>query len=125
MINCSKYHHSNHMKKSPILSHEIPRYVVVHAVNGCGCGCIWETDRVGCGWVGITEAQCLLQDCCYDVTSSTWCYYQAGETLIQDYENKGVWGKVMFLHPSVILFMGVSAPLHAGIHTSLVRHPPR
>ena len=30
------------------------------------------------------------------------------------------WGKVMFLHVSVILFTGGSAPLHAGIHT----HPP-
>ena len=38
-----------------------------------------------------------------------------------------VWGKVMFLHLSVILFTGgqVSAPLHAGIHPyPLGRHPP-
>ena len=41
-----------------------------------------------------------------------------------------VWGKVMFLHLSVILFTGGggSAPLHAGIHspgrdTTLGRHP--
>ena len=41
-----------------------------------------------------------------------------------------VWGKVMFLHLSVILFTGggESAPLHAGIHspgrdTTLGRHP--
>ena len=35
-----------------------------------------------------------------------------------------VWGKVMFLHLSVILYGRVSAPLHAGIHTLLGRHPP-
>ena len=41
-----------------------------------------------------------------------------------------VWGKVMFLHPSAILFTGwgVSAPLHAGVHPQadtplLGRHP--
>ena len=68
MINCSKYHHSNHMKKPSILSHEIPRYIIVHAVNGYECGDIGESNRVDCGWVGITEAQCLQQDCCYDVT---------------------------------------------------------
>ena len=34
-------------------------------------------------------------------------------------------GKVMFLHLSVILSTGgVSAPVHAGIHTPLARHPP-
>ena len=37
-----------------------------------------------------------------------------------------VWGKVMFLHLSVILFTGgVSARLHAGMHTPSGRHPPR
>ena len=38
------------------------------------------------------------------------------------------WGKVMFLHVSMILFRGGSAPLHAGIHTqppgTRGRHPP-
>ena len=36
------------------------------------------------------------------------------------------WGKVMFLHLSVILFTGESAPLHAGIYTPPAtrgRHP--
>ena len=37
-----------------------------------------------------------------------------------------VWGKVMFLHPSVILFTGgVSAPLHAGMHAPPPADPPR
>ena len=36
-----------------------------------------------------------------------------------------VWGIVMFLHLSVILFTGErSDPLHAGIHTPQGRHPP-
>ena len=42
-----------------------------------------------------------------------------------------VWDKVIFLHPSVILFTGrrVSAPLHAGVHPQadtplLGRYPP-
>ena len=33
------------------------------------------------------------------------------------------WGKVMFLHVSVILFTGGSASVHAGIHPQ-TRHPP-
>ena len=33
------------------------------------------------------------------------------------YRPQRSWGKVMFLHESVILFTGGSAPLHAGIHT--------
>ena len=32
------------------------------------------------------------------------------------YHPQRSWGKVMFLHVSVILFTGGSAPLHAGIH---------
>ena len=35
-----------------------------------------------------------------------------------------VWGKVMLLHLSVILSMGVSAPLHAGIPTRPGQTPP-
>ena len=42
-----------------------------------------------------------------------------------DYRPQRSCGKVMFLHLSVILFTGgVSAPVHAGIHTPLGRHPP-
>ena len=41
-----------------------------------------------------------------------------------DYRPQCSCGKVMFLHLSVILFTGgVSAPVHAGIHTPLGRHP--
>ena len=49
------------------------------------------------------------------------------------YRPQRSWGKVMFLHVSVILFTGGSAPLHAGIYTpppnrgrhpSQTRHPP-
>ena len=36
-----------------------------------------------------------------------------------------VWDKVMFLHLSVLLFsVGVSAPLHAGIHPPPLADPP-
>ena len=38
--------------------------------------------------------------------SFVYCYHPQNE----------VWGKVIFLHLSVILFTGGSAPLHAGIH---------
>ena len=42
-----------------------------------------------------------------------------------DYRPQRSCGKVMFLHLSVILFTGgVSAPVHAGIHIPLGRHPP-
>ena len=57
-------------------------------VYGLECGEIGQSERVDCGWASITEAQCLQQNCCYDVTSSTRCYYQAGEAMIQYYETK-------------------------------------
>ena len=41
------------------------------------------------------------------------------------YRPQQSWGKVMFLHMSVILFMGGSAPLHAGIHPQDQRQAPR
>ena len=57
-------------------------------VYGLECGEISQSERVDCGWANITQVQCLQQDCCYDVTSSTRCYYLAGEAMILDYENE-------------------------------------
>ena len=74
-------------------------------------------------------AQCMLG---YTVPSASWdrhgyccrryaSYWNAFLLILDFYGPQQSWGKVMFLHASVILFMGGggSAPLHAGIH-----HPP-
>ena len=43
---------------------------------------------------------------------------------VANYRPQRSCGKVMFLHLSVILSTGVSAPVNAGIHTPPGRHPP-
>ena len=38
------------------------------------CSQVQVSDRVDCGWSGITEAQCLLQECCFDAANSPDCF---------------------------------------------------
>ena len=64
-----------------MLSIKNVRNDIFYSVNGLECGDVGESDRVDCGWAGITEACCLQQDCCYDTTSSNKCYYKAGKNM--------------------------------------------
>lgn len=51
---------------------------VAFAVADCS---VPDSSKVDCGYVGITESQCLASGCCYAQASNSaipWCFKQAG-----------------------------------------------
>ena len=68
-------------------------------------------------WLYFTDVIPILEDLMIWCTAGVWILETQPQKLYI-YRPQRSWGKVMFLHVSVILFTGGgSAPLHAGIHT--------
>ena len=42
------------------------------------CAAIPDSERVDCGWSGITRLECEANLCCYSSSGSKPCYYKGG-----------------------------------------------
>lgn len=72
-----------------------PKYLEVeYTCNENMCGPVAPSQRVDCGWIGITKQQCGDKGCCWDesVPNSKWCYYEDGAPPVGCYIYHGVSG---------------------------------